>query len=97
MNFFGGVLDFFKKRVDFGTTSYLCGVDVAIHFCGKKYFPIFKKFNLVYTTSKKIWGPLQSPPDEKDKLHNVNTRVWCLQSTITRREPLHSFSEMEKV
>ena len=33
---------FFKKRVDFSTTSYLCGVDVAIHFCGKKYF-LFKK------------------------------------------------------
>ena len=42
---------FFKKRVDFSTTSYLCGVDVAIHFCGKKYFLFLKKFNLVYTTS----------------------------------------------
>ena len=39
---------FLKKRVDFGTTSYLCGVDVAIHFCGKKYFLIKKNQFSVY-------------------------------------------------
>ena len=39
---------FFLKRVDLGTTSYLCGVDVAIHFCGKKYFLIKKNQFSVY-------------------------------------------------
>ena len=56
---------FFKKRVHFSKTSYLCGAVVDISFCGKKSFLIFFIDNLVYGSAKNIQGATAVAPTRK--------------------------------